>query len=72
MDMNTAIAEKDAHEAALVKSYMDLTGASDAEARGVYMYIFGVCAAKPGQNSNGAQAASEENRPSTRGMVPAS
>jgi hypothetical protein len=70
--MNTSIAEKDVHEVALVKSYMDLTGASDAEARGVYMYVFGVCAARSGQNNNGTQAESEENRPSPQGLLPAS
>jgi hypothetical protein len=72
MDMNTANAEKDAHEAALVKSYVDLTGVSDAEARGVYMYIFGVCAARPGQNGNGSQEEPDKNRPASRDVLPVS
>lgn len=32
---------KEAHEASLVKLYMDLTGASESTGRGVFMYLDG-------------------------------
>ena len=41
--MNTATNDGELGEASLVKLYMDLTGASEASARGVYMFVCSQC-----------------------------
>jgi hypothetical protein len=71
MHMKTPLDEKAQKEAALVKSYMDLTGSSESKARGVFMYVCADHEPTPGQNGNGAPEDSEEDRPSSRGPVPA-